>query len=156
MSFVPRGGLKFPQEMKSFNADLSYNALMKELKSVLKGDKGNGSTVTRALHDIDALNEEIEREVKLKVGAQQYSMSNRGTEYPNHCVFAALIRELREKIKDYEDGMVSRSDEEGETQEQRRQRIEVLRDELEKRKQMLGLASKQSSGDEVGNFIVYL
>lgn len=148
MSFVPRERLKNASQVgKGFNADLSYNALMKELKSVMKADR-SGSTVTKYLHDIDNINEEIEREMKQKMGVQQYERS-KGTNYPNHQAFAALIRELREKIQDYEDGNTSRSDEENETQEQRRQRIEVLRDELEKRKQMLGLTSKRSSGDEV-------
>lgn len=147
MSFVPSAGLKYPR--KQFDADLSYVALMRELKAVLKqGNTNDSTTVTSTLRDMDTINEEIERDMKLKMGAQQYKGCQKGEKnIPNHFAFAAQIRELRDKIKDYDDGVVSRtSDEEGETQEQRRQRIEVLRDELEKRKQMLGLESKKKQG----------
>lgn len=145
VSFVPREGKKFPRDLVHFDPDLSYNALMKELKTVMKTN-GNAVTVSRAIKDIDAINAEIERDMRKKMGTMQYLKDQEAAGYPNHYAFAHLIRELREKIKDYEDGALSsRSDEEVETQEQRRQRIEVLRDELEKRKNMLGLSQRRGA-----------
>lgn len=145
MSFVPRDRkLAALSEKRQFDPDLSYSALMQELKSVLKKND-NMATVAKTIDDIDSINVEIEREMKRKPDSQSYYKRNRDIPYPNHYAFAALIRELRHKIKNYEDGHVSPSDDEVETEEQRRQRIEVLRDELEKRKQMLGLTSRSAS-----------
>lgn len=136
LSFVPLESKMLPRDKMHFDPDLSYNALMKELKSAVKSNN-NAVTVTRTIKDMDKINAEIERDMKKKLGTQQYK--EKEASYPNHYAFAHLIRELRDKIKDYEEGALSsRSEEECENQEQRRQRIAVLRDELAKRKQMLG------------------
>lgn len=152
VSFVPREGKKYPRDIVRFDPDLSYSALMKELKSVMKTN-GNQVIVSKAIKDIDAINAEIEKDMRRMMGVRKYQEQDdeeQGKGYPNHYAFAHLIRELREKIRDYEEGALSsRSDEEVETQEQRRQRIEVLRDELDKRKRMLGMPAQMMTEESV-------
>lgn len=160
MSFIPkqedvRGKTeerKCETTNDQFNPDLSYSALMKELKSAMKSNRDSVS-VARTIKDMDRINAEIERDMKIKMGSQQY-LRDSCKDYPNHYAFANLIKDLREKTKDYEDGVFSsRSDEDCESTELRRQRIEVLRDELEKRKQMLGLEKKKNEEAKVNSRI---
>lgn len=148
------------KQKMGYPTDIQYGALIRELKSAIK-KRDAPPEVVEAITKIDDINQEIENELQERTEEyQSKSQRKMSSSYPEHFLFAAVIKELKKKLKQRNEQDCRQEDAEEALQdyedspELRQQRLQTLKHELEARKEKLGLVGV-SSGDEVSQISAY-